>query len=207
MNIQIAVRILFKRHFICPPPWLQSDCFVQNIWDGLQNRHEYLAGCQNVVKVLASNSNVKQLTWNSHSIDILTTSASSVMRLSSHRGWDKMDAISKMTFFNCISLNENVWIPIEISLKFVPKGPINNIPTLVLIMAWRRLGDKPLSESMMVSLLRHIWVTRPQWVIDLHPCHINYIITDNNLSIISFKFPRHLCLNKKSYSYLILSLP
>ena len=33
--------------------------------------------------------------------------------------------------FKCIFLNENVWIPIEISLKFVPKGPINNNPALV----------------------------------------------------------------------------
>ena len=31
-------------------------------------------------------------------------------------------------------------------------------------MAWRRPGDKPLSEPMMVSLLTHICVTRPQWV-------------------------------------------
>ena len=31
----------------------------------------------------------------------------------------------------CVSLNENAWIPIEISLKFVPKGPIDNIPALV----------------------------------------------------------------------------
>ena len=31
-------------------------------------------------------------------------------------------------------------------------------------MAWRRLGDKPLSESMMFTLLMHICVTRPQWV-------------------------------------------
>ena len=30
-----------------------------------------------------------------------------------------------------IFLNENVWIPIEISLKIVPKGPIDNIPALV----------------------------------------------------------------------------
>ena len=30
----------------------------------------------------------------------------------------------------CIFLNENVWIPIVISLKFVPKGPIDNIPAL-----------------------------------------------------------------------------
>ena len=66
--------------------------------------------------------------------------------------------------FRWIFLNENVWISIEVSLKFVPKGPINNIPALVQIMAWRQPGDKPLSEPMMVSLLTHIYVTRPQWV-------------------------------------------
>ena len=33
--------------------------------------------------------------------------------------------------FKCIFLTENVWIPIKISLKFVPMGPINNIPALV----------------------------------------------------------------------------
>ena len=66
--------------------------------------------------------------------------------------------------FKCIFLNENIWIPIKISLKFVPKGSINNIPSLVQIMAWRRPGDKPSSEPMMARLLTHIYVTRPQWV-------------------------------------------
>ena len=66
--------------------------------------------------------------------------------------------------FKYIFLNENVWIPIKISLKFVPKGRINNIPALVLKIAWRRPGDKPLSEPMMVSLPTHICVTRPQRV-------------------------------------------
>ena len=66
--------------------------------------------------------------------------------------------------FKYIFLNENVWISLKISLKFVPKGPINNIPALVKIMAWRRPGDKPLSEPMMVSLPTHICVTRPQWL-------------------------------------------
>ena len=59
-------------------------------------------------------------------------------------------------------------------------------------MAWRRPGDKPLSEPMIVCLLTHICVTRPQWVkkkltyvlvsIDLtwvscskHWCHLNEI--------------------------------
>ena len=64
----------------------------------------------------------------------------------------------------CIFLNENVWISLKISLKCVPKGPINNIPSLVQIMVWRRPGDKPLSEPMMVNLLTHICVTRPQWL-------------------------------------------
>ena len=66
--------------------------------------------------------------------------------------------------FKCIFLNENAWIPIKISLKFVPQGPINNIPALVQIMAWRRPGDKPLSGLMMPRLPTHICVTRPQWV-------------------------------------------
>ena len=66
--------------------------------------------------------------------------------------------------FKCIFLNENVRIPIKTSLKFVPKGSINNIPVLVQIMAWCRPGDQPLSEPMMVRLPTHICVTRPQWV-------------------------------------------
>ena len=47
--------------------------------------------------------------------------------------------------FKCIILNENAKISIKISLKFVPKGPINNIP-------------------MVASLLAYICVTRPQLV-------------------------------------------
>ena len=66
--------------------------------------------------------------------------------------------------FNSIFLNENVSTPIKFSLKFVLKGPIDNIPALVQIMAWRRLGDKPLSEQMIVRLLTHLCVTRPQCV-------------------------------------------
>ena len=64
--------------------------------------------------------------------------------------------------FKPIFLNTNIKISIKISLKLVPKVPINNIPALVQIMAWRRPGDKPLSEPMMVSLTTHICVTRPQ---------------------------------------------
>ena len=64
----------------------------------------------------------------------------------------------------CIFLNENVWILLKISLKFVPRGEINNTPSLVQIMTWPRPGDKSLSERMMVGLQTHICATRPQWV-------------------------------------------
>ena len=67
-------------------------------------------------------------------------------------------------FFKWILLNENAWISINISLKFVPRGPINKIPTLVQVMAWSRPGNKPLSEPMKVRLPTHMCVTRPQWV-------------------------------------------
>ena len=66
--------------------------------------------------------------------------------------------------FKHIFFNENVWISIKISLKFVLKGTINNIPALVQIMACHRPGDKPLYEPKMVRLSTHICVTRPQWV-------------------------------------------
>ena len=75
-----------------------------------------------------------------------------------------MAAILADDIFKCIFFSENVWILLKISLSFVLNGPINNIPALVQIMAWRRPGDKPLSEPMVVGLLTHICVTRSQWV-------------------------------------------
>ena len=68
--------------------------------------------------------------------------------------------------FKFIFVNENIWnsLKISLSLKLVPNVRINNIPALVRIMAWHRLGDKPLSEPMMVKLSTHICVTRSQWV-------------------------------------------
>ena len=53
--------------------------------------------------------------------------------------------------FKFIFLNENVWISINISLKFVPKGQINNNLAFVQIMACHPPGDNPLSEPMLFS--------------------------------------------------------
>ena len=51
-------------------------------------------------------------------------------------------------------------------------GQISNIPALVQIMAWRRWGDKPLSEPMMVNFPTHMCVTRPQWVTFIRIIHL-----------------------------------
>ena len=98
--------------------------------------------------------------------------------------------------FKTMFLNETVWILIYISLKF------NNISALVQIRAWRRPGDKPLFEAMMVRLAMHICVTQPQWVNSLVPgeaiwhhgigpslvqimdCHLNPTWTNANLLLI-----------------------
>ena len=66
-----------------------------------------------------------------------------------HWGRDKMAATLADNIFKCNFVKEIIFILITISLNFVPKCPINGIPMLVQIMAWRRPGDKPLSEPMM----------------------------------------------------------
>ena len=58
----------------------------------------------------------------------------------------------KNDIFKCIFLKENGCILFQISLKFILKGPIDNEQALVKIMAWRRIGDKPLSELMLTRI-------------------------------------------------------
>ena len=81
-----------------------------------------------------------------------------------HWGRDKMAAMYHTAFSNAFSWMKMFKFRLRFHWSFFLKGPINNIPALVQIMAWRRPGDKPLPEPMMVNLLTHICVTRPQWV-------------------------------------------
>ena len=63
--------------------------------------------------------------------------------------------------FNWMFLNENILISSsKVSLKFVPKGLIDKITTLVHIMAWHQTGDKSLSEPMMA------------WVVEAYMPHL-----------------------------------
>ena len=64
----------------------------------------------------------------------------------------KMAAFLQKIFADAFFMNEKFCVLIKISLKIVPNGPIDNNPALVQIMAWRRAGDKPLSEPMPTQL-------------------------------------------------------
>ena len=54
---------------------------------------------------------------------------------SRQNGWHFADDSSKYIFLNENERNLN-----KNSLNFIPKGPVNNIPALVQLMAWRRPG-------------------------------------------------------------------
>ena len=62
-----------------------------------------------------------------------------------------MVAILADNILKCIFLNEDGKILFQISLKLVPRSPIDNKPALVQVMAWCRTGDKPLPEPMLTQ--------------------------------------------------------
>ena len=92
----------------------------------------------------------------------------------------------------CISFNENICISFKISLEFVPRGPINNIRSLVQLMAWRRSGRWISSqwicdaESVVLSWLSWVNIAR----LKLHTfygliakLYVRIIMTSSNGSI------------------------
>ena len=85
----------------------------------------------------------------------------------------------------CNFVNENVWISLKISLKFVLKLQIDNIPAVILIMAWARPGDKPLSEPMLYNLLTPICVTLPQWVMQKPLIIFLISVKDRNYNVLA----------------------
>ena len=53
--------------------------------------------------------------------------------------------------FKCIFMKEKFCILIQISLKSVPKVPIDNEAALVQVMAWHLFGTKPLPKAMLTQ--------------------------------------------------------
>ena len=91
-------------------------------------------------------------------------------------------------------LNENISISLKIPLWFVPKGPINNIPSLVQIKAWHRPGDKPLSEPNMVRVPTHIGhsasVSSYDQNMGMKPMFTTYLVALSSYILIQLSPPR-----------------
>ena len=69
-----------------------------------------------------------------------------------------MATIMSDDIFKYIFLSENDRISIQISLKFVLRGPFDNKPSLFQVMAWRQTGDKPLPEPMLTKFTNaYMW--------------------------------------------------
>ena len=62
------------------------------------------------------------------------------------------DDIFKRIFLN---IKKSIFFS-KIWLKIVPKGPIDNNQAFVYILAWRRIGDKPLCESIPWLVVRQV---------------------------------------------------
>ena len=78
-----------------------------------------------------------------------------------HWGRAKMADIFQTTFLKAF-----YWMKMYKSRLRFHGSLFLGVPALVQIITWRRAGNKPLSEPMMICLLTHICVTRPQWVKD-----------------------------------------
>ena len=81
--------------------------------------------------------------------------------LLTHWGRDKMATIFQTMFLNEFSWMKMYVFWLNFHWNLLARDQLTS--TMVHIMAWRRPGNKPLSEPMMVNLLTDIWVTRPQW--------------------------------------------
>ena len=154
-----VIKFLMKQRFSNTPGWEVENCLLQQTAPVIALTHMCVSHLIIItdIELLSSepsgtNLNIFGIKIGWYSLKKMHLKMSPAKCLPSgfqvltHWGRDKMAAISKWIF-----LNENARNPIKISLKFVPRGLINNIPSLVQIMAWCRSGDKPLSEPMMVK--------------------------------------------------------
>ena len=116
------------------------------------------------------------LEWGHGLIKGLYLLVSIVLKLS-YWGRDKMAAMFQTTFSNGFSWKKMFEFWLKFHRSLFPRVQLTNIPALVQIMAWRRPGDKPLYEPMLVKLPTHICVTRPQWVIKW-----DHVIPDSDIS-------------------------
>ena len=71
------------------------------------------------------------------------------MEMLTHLPLDKIASVWQTIFSNAFSWMKNFVFLVLISLKFVPNCPIDNKSALEYVVAWRRIGYKPLCETML----------------------------------------------------------
>ena len=121
----------------------------------------------------------------------MSTMFCSDLSVLAHWGQDKMVEILQTTFPNWFFLNKNCCIAIQILLKFVPNGSINDEPAFVQKMAWYQIGDKPLSEPQI------------DYFTDAYTCHVASMIWHMNTHETSSLKTKSLPLQKQ-YSRFVL---
>ena len=109
-------------------------------------------------------------------------------------------------FFKFIFLIENCYISTQISMMIVFNGQVNDMPSLVQIMAWHWTGTKPLSESM-ILFMHHL--ASLNWTNKIHPishpprwamgCLLCIFLENINLVITSLRWDRCVCHNVMSH--------
>ena len=87
--------------------------------------------------------------------------------------------------FKRIFLNEDIRISMQISMKFVSMGLIDNSSALVQVMAWRRTGDRPFYlNQCWPSSLTHICGFRGRWLNTRRPEQNGGRFADDNFKCI-----------------------
>ena len=106
--------------------------------------------------------------------------------LLTHWGRDKMVTILQVKFSICISLNENDCICIQNPVNLVHKGSIYSISSLIWVVAWHRICDKPLIEPMMTQISDACMLQRIQFrklPLQFKYSYAYYVIKSNLISV------------------------
>ena len=75
----------------------------------------------------------------------------------SHWGLREIAATLQIYIFKCILFNGIVCTLIQITLKFLPRTPVDNMLVLVQVVAWHRTNGKLLADAVLTNMYVAIW--------------------------------------------------
>ena len=104
--------------------------------------------------------------------------------LLTHWGRNKMPGILQITFQIHFSLMKSFCILLQISLKYVPKGPIDYLSAVVWVTAWCWTGKRTSSEPMIAIETSCLYHSEQKGAIEMLWWHtrIPTVIIEHNIS-------------------------